>query len=716
VQAEQAYNLQNGKRGFMKKAVIVLGVVIGFVVLAIVALSVLANPNSHRERIQAQLEKELGRKVTLGRMSLGFIPLRFQVENPVIDEDPGIGRDPFVRAENLDVRIGLLPLLSGNIQVNSLVLTRPAVELIRTRQGVWNCATLGSKTTPTTSAGTSADSASSGFSLDRLAIVDGQVGITDHQQKQPRTGYDHIDLTLLNYASGKPFLFDLAAHIQGEGAQEIRFKGDAGPVSANASETPFQGNLRLNQVGIDGLMKFLDSKAVPKAEGVLSGESAIASKSGAISVTGKLKLDKPKFNNVDIGYPIELDHQLAANVASGLVKIEKAAIQLGQTPLSLSGSVNTASSPPILDLRIKPGDVSIAEIARLASAFGVAFAPGTTVNGRINADVRARGPANKPELTGVIAGRDIQISGAGVPQPVAIKSVDLALTPTAIQSNEFNATSGKTNLAARFSLLQYASNSPGMDFGVRAPGATLPEIQSIAKAYGVTGLDQIAGEGTLNFDLQAKGPLESLSAQSATKALNGVINLDFSPLRVAGFDTAHELAKVGGFTSSVAEQKATDIVKIMGRILVKNGIAQTDDLRAQLGIGNLAATGTADLTSETLNLKLSAVFTKAFTEKIGTTRAGGLMNNALTNETGELVLPALVTGSFKQPKFAPDLKAVAELQKQKYLPTMDNPGRAITNVLGALKGKPETSTEQPQEKKATGIKGLLDALGKKKPD
>ena len=209
------------------------------------AIWVLANPNRHRELILTQLEAQLGRKVTLGEMSLGFLPLRFKVENPVIAEDPSIGAaQPFVRAEELDVRIELLPLLRGNLNVNSLELRRPSVELVRTRQGVWNFSTLGSKTTASSTAPKSGSGRE--FSLSRLAIHDGQIGITDLQQRRPRAGYDHIDLTLLDYTAGKPFSFDLAAHIQGEGAQEVRLKGEGGPVSStNPANTPFHGTLKL---------------------------------------------------------------------------------------------------------------------------------------------------------------------------------------------------------------------------------------------------------------------------------------------------------------------------------------------------------------------------------------------------------------------------------------------------------------------------------------
>ena len=67
----------------MKKLRIAVVSIVVVAILAIAAVWLVANPNSHREAIQAELEKQLGRKVSLGEMSLGFLPLRFQVANPV---------------------------------------------------------------------------------------------------------------------------------------------------------------------------------------------------------------------------------------------------------------------------------------------------------------------------------------------------------------------------------------------------------------------------------------------------------------------------------------------------------------------------------------------------------------------------------------------------------------------------------------------------------
>jgi hypothetical protein len=90
------------------------------------------------------------------------------------------------------------------------------------------------------------------------------------------------------------------------------------------------------------------------------------------------------------------------------------------------------------------------------------------------------------------------------------------------------------------------------------------------------------------------------------------------------------------------------------------------------------------------------------------------MNTVLSNSASEIVLPATVTGTFKKPRFAPDVNAIAQLQKQKFLPTLSNPG-ALNNILGVFGGKKEeTPTDKPAEQKRDPVKSILDLFGRKK--
>ena len=692
----------------MRKIAIVIGIVLVVIVLAVGIFVATFNPNDYRGTLQTKLEQQLDRKVALGNMELGLFPLRFRVYNLSIADDPKFGTRAFVQTQELSVSVKLLPLLSKSVQIDSLALERPSVELIKNAQGMWNFASIGQKTPATPS---SSSSSSQQFSLGELAINDGLVAITDLQDRKPRTVYDHINLKLTDFAPDSPFNLDASVHLPGAGSQEVSLKGKGGPLShANPATTPFKGTLDLKGVEIAGLQKFLQSPALVNTDGVLSGHTDIASESGKLSAKGQMDLEKPRLHGIDVGYPINMDYDVSDDLPNDLLTINQGAIKLGPTPLSVSGTMNSKPTPAQLNLDLKANNVSIAEIARLAAAAGIAFAPGTTVNGQISADIKAQGAADKPALNGTLAGRDIQVSGKEIAKPVAVKAVNIALSPTEIHSDSFNVTSGGTTAAVQFSVKDYTSNSPQVDATLRAPQAALPDLLAMAKAYGVTSLDKISGAGNLAVDMHAAGPVQSMSSDQLVKALNGTINVNFNNVRYAGVDISHQLLSMIGSGQGGKDQGYTNIQKMTGTILVKNGIAQTNNLQATLDIGNVGATGTANLATQILNMQLTAVLSKAFTQQLGGAAGGNYMSAALANSQGELVIPAIVGGTFQNPKIMPDVQKMAQMKLKGLMPTADNPLGAASSILGGVTGQKGQQPGQQQNQ----VNQIMGLFGNKK--
>jgi AsmA protein len=691
----------------MRKIAIVIGIVVLVIVVAVGVLLATFNPNDYRGTVQTKLEQQLNRKVSLGDMSLGLFPLRFRLANLAIDDDPKFGNRPFIQTQELSVSVKLLPLLSKSVEVDSLSLERPSVELIKNAQGVWNFASLGEKTPAPAAA--PASSSGQQFSLGELAINDGLVAVTDLQNRKPRTVYDHINVKLTDFAPDSPFNLDASVHLPGSGSQEVQLQGKGGPLShANPASTPFKGTLDLKGVEIGELQKFLQSPALVNTDGVLSGHTDIASASGKLSANGQMNLDKPKLHGIDVGYPINLDYDVNDDLVNDLLRINKGAIKLGPTPLSVTGTMNSKPTPAQLDMELKASNVSIAEIARLAAAAGVAFAPGTTLTGQINADIKAQGSADKPALNGTLAGSNLQVSGKEIAKPVQVKAVNIALTPTEIHSDNFNVTSGGTTAAVQFSMKEYTSNSPQVNATVKAPQAALPDLLSMAKAYGVTSLDKVSGSGTLALDMSAAGPLQSISSDQITKALNGTINVNFNTVHYAGVDISHQLLSMIGSSQAGKDQGYTNVQKMTGNIVVKNGVAQTNNLQATLDIGNVGVVGSANLASQILNMQLTAVLSKAFTQQAGGTAVGGYMSTALANNNGELVIPAIVTGTFQNPKIVPDVQKMAQMKLKGLMPTADNPLGAASSILGGLTGqKGQQPAAGQQQNPVNQIMGLF---------
>ena len=112
----------------MRKLGIALLVIIVLLVAAALIIPHVIDINSYHAQIQSQLEKKLGRQVSLGPMSLSLFPPSFEVSNAVIGEDKNFntGRS-FATADKLSVSIGLMPLLRKEVDVKSLELVQPPI-------------------------------------------------------------------------------------------------------------------------------------------------------------------------------------------------------------------------------------------------------------------------------------------------------------------------------------------------------------------------------------------------------------------------------------------------------------------------------------------------------------------------------------------------------------------------------------------------------------
>jgi hypothetical protein len=131
-------------------------------------------------------------------------------------------------------------------------------------------------------------------------------------------------------------------------------------------------------------------------------------------------------------------------------------------------------------------------------------------------------------------------------------------------------------------------------------------------------------------------------------------------------------------------QGFTNITKMTGNVAVKNGIAQTSNTAALLDIGNVGIAGTANLIDEALNFRVTAVVSTEVTQQAGGTQIGGYLKTAMANSQGQLVIPAIVTGTFQHPRFEPDLQQVAQMKLKGLLPDFHNPTSAVSGLLGNL--------------------------------
>ena len=209
------------------------------------------------------------------------------------------------------------------------------------------------------------------------------------------------------------------------------------------------------------------------------------------------------------------------DLTNDVLQIKQGSLKLGSTPLSINGMINSHASTSVVDVNLSASNASIQEVARLAAAFGVAFSPNTKIAGQLTANVHAQGPTDHLALNGNVNGKNLEVTGSDIPQPVSVPAIDLAMTPQQIQSNNFTATSGGTTLAVQMTLSQYTGNSPSVDATIKTVNGKVEELLGIAKAYGVSAVEGMSGSGNISLDVRATGPIKNTDAMnfSGTGAL-----------------------------------------------------------------------------------------------------------------------------------------------------------------------------------------------------
>jgi hypothetical protein len=128
------------------------------VVLALVLALVLppfVNVNRYRGRVAGAISRALGREVTVSNIELKLLPRPGVVlDNFVVADDPSYGAEPMLRADTVAVYLRLTSLWRGRLEIGTLDLDNPSLNLVRRADGHWNLEELVERASQTSSAPT----------------------------------------------------------------------------------------------------------------------------------------------------------------------------------------------------------------------------------------------------------------------------------------------------------------------------------------------------------------------------------------------------------------------------------------------------------------------------------------------------------------------------------------------------------------------------------
>jgi AsmA protein len=125
---------------FLKILFSTLLVIILLIVIAIAVLPFIIDPNDFKPQIAAQVKKMTGRELTLGGdIDLSVFPwLGVELQKVSLSNPPNFGETPFAKADDMEVRVKLLPLLEKRVEMDTVVLSGLDLNLVRNASGKTN--------------------------------------------------------------------------------------------------------------------------------------------------------------------------------------------------------------------------------------------------------------------------------------------------------------------------------------------------------------------------------------------------------------------------------------------------------------------------------------------------------------------------------------------------------------------------------------------------
>jgi uncharacterized protein involved in outer membrane biogenesis len=423
---------------------VILGVLLaaaaGAVALALSNLNSYLNRN--KDWLAARVESALGRKVTFSEIGVQFLGgFGARIQDLRISDDPAFSEEDFVRAGEVRVAMRIWPALFGRYEVSRVVLVRPEVNVIRTREG-FNYETIGKRKGESVAAPPEApapEATAPRAARDRapagaeqaaflVAVVDLQKGQFRYRDRTTSPPGDlrvrDLDFSASDASLDRPVRVNLAAALFGAEKQNARLRGSIGPLGSppNVHSAALDLSVEIGPIVVDEMKKIEAlAKALPRELSSTDPVSLAAKVSGSLD---RLALEAEfAGSNAAILYGkafrkpkgVPLDLKLRAERAGSRIDLKSVALRLAALDLAAKGTVDSGRGG-LLDLEIDSRKTPLAGWDQLVPAFA-----GHAVSGTVEVHVRVRGEsagAEAPQISGTVALADVSARQSGSPYEI----------------------------------------------------------------------------------------------------------------------------------------------------------------------------------------------------------------------------------------------------------------------------------------------------------
>ncbi len=676
----------------MRLRTIVIGIVVLFVALIATGVAILMSIdfNQYKGQITDAVKSATGRELTIaGNFKLGLsLTPSVSVDDVSFANAPGGSRPNMLTMKHLAVQMELLPLLSRQIKVDSLVLDGADILLETDAKGQGNWVFGTPAAGNITRGGASAPApATGGTALPQVSTVRIRNSIVTYRDGV--TGASHsfkVDKLDATTAGGK-INIALAAVL---GAAPLNVTGNVGAPELLSGSVPYPLDLTVASGNTTASIKG-EVAQITKMHGI---NLQVAAKGNALSdLNGLAGMSLPPLGPYSFGGVV--------NDVAGGYKVT--AMQLTMGGSSLTGDVGLAlgGKRPKIAANLAATKIDLKD-------FGVKPAPaggasgGSSGGGSSDGRVFPATPLPFSEL--MAADADLNLAAQQmIKAPVTMDNVKLALSLAngKLQVKPFSAGVAGGTLSMTLSV-----------DGARAPAPVAVDVAANQVEAGslmqvLAGSSVLSG-GRINMKTSVAGAGNSVRAIMA--GLNGRFDAAMGPGNINNDFAKLMFADLFKMFSSGGE--SSNLKCVVARYDINHGLANTRQLAVETSGATIIGKGTINLATEGLDLHLVPYATSA-------------------NLTA-LAIPMQVGGTMAHPSVAPDAAAMANGTLNTVLSTPGNVLGTVGSIAGiggnqqassgtgtgagcgAVAQAQKTTTSQPTQggtTQSTGSGGVLGGVG-----
>lgn len=627
-------------KNLIKWVVIIGGGIVALFIIILLVLPLFVDAERFRPMLEKQVAAATGRSFAVGRdVDLSFFPYAgVSFSDLHLGNPTGFEPDDFVSIQSFEVRVKLLPVLFGNIEVKRFVLNEPRIVAIKNQNGKTNW-TFDTGKAPSQPAPKPSKPSRTQLPIESLTVGDFTVKngtlIYIDQIAGIRHAVEDLDLTLQNLSLDQPVQIDLTARADGK---PVGLTGTVGPVGTDPGKGAIPLDLTLTAVSdlqLQAKGTFKDPAANPRAELAItlarfSPKKLLSALQQPIATADPDVLDRLSLQADVAGGPE------AVTVSNGVAKLDESTIEFNAQASDFS--------KPVVSFKLQIDRLNLDRY--LPPESGKKSEPPSTGDG-------GKPPGQEPASPDYAPLRRLVLDGAVSAESLVVHRAEL---------NEVRFQVRGRNGVFRMEPLQLSVYDGGLsgnavfDVSGKTPAAavdlSLKDMQAGPLLQQQVDKDFL--EGLLNAELKLS--LAGTSAAAVVKTLDGQGLLRFNDGALKGFDLAAMVRNVKaafGLEAAAQERPRTDFTELRIPFEIDNGVFSTADSLLRSPLLRLAVDGSVNLVERSLDIRVEP-------KAVATLKGQGDVK-----ERAGVTVPVSIQGSFSQPKFLPDYKAAAKEQVEK---------------------------------------------------